>query len=351
MARCAHSHFRLWHNRWKRAANQFLAPVETRHLLVTALPGGLQVSTFNNAGQVVGFAFENDGPGYAAITGPNGVGLTRIDLPRGVIGGSSATGINNAGQVIGYLGGDPTRFFVTGPNGIGVTMLPALNNKVGELSDTGQIFGHDLRTAQSFVANLDGSNLRTLPGFGGEYSYITDINSSGQIVGGALTPSSNFHAFVTGPRGEGMTDLGTLGGSDSHAAGLTDDGQVFGHFLTASGPRIFRTDPHGTKLIDLGTFGGVSAYAIDVNEKGQILGYVHYADDSSHVFVTGEHGVGMTDLTETMQVRDGVRGINDAGQILTSAFLLTPVPEPATIVEMLIGLTAVAGIRRRRQRG
>ena len=53
----------------------------------------------NDAGQVVGFSYTDNGPPHAFITGPNGVGMTDL----GTLGGDSscAYGINDAGQVVG----------------------------------------------------------------------------------------------------------------------------------------------------------------------------------------------------------------------------------------------------------
>ena len=50
--------------------------------------------------------------------------------------------------------------------------------------------------------------------------------------------SGGNHAFLTGPNGVGMTDLGTLGGGSSLAFGINDAGQVVGEFGTASGFRF-----------------------------------------------------------------------------------------------------------------
>ena len=66
-------------------------------------------------------------------------------------------------------------------------------------------------------------------------SGATGINDFGQVVGnssyGGLANTT--HAFITGPNGEGMTDLGTVGGFTSTVAkGINNSGQVVGEVHT-----------------------------------------------------------------------------------------------------------------------
>ncbi|HKX54022.1 MAG TPA: hypothetical protein VJM47_09490 [Nitrosospira sp.] len=42
-------------------------------------------------------------------------------------------------------------------------------------------------------------------------SVAFSINNAGQVVGLSYTAARERHAFITGPDGVGMTDLGTLG--------------------------------------------------------------------------------------------------------------------------------------------
>ena len=112
------------------------------------------------------------------------------------------------------------------------------------------------------------------PAFADQQTYLVDLNSkevtdlgnisaraindAGQVVG-SFTPRGSYfaHAFITGPNGVGRTDLGTLGGNESHAYGINDAGRVVGFSSTrGSKPHAFITGPNGVGMTDLGTLGG-----------------------------------------------------------------------------------------------
>jgi probable HAF family extracellular repeat protein len=87
---------------------------------------------------------------------------------------------------------------------------------------------------------------------GGSFSEAYDINDAGQVAGFSGTPGG-IHAFITGPNGMGMRDLGTLGGNLSYAYGINDAGQVVGYSETAEGDEfgVFITGPNGMGMRDL----------------------------------------------------------------------------------------------------
>jgi probable HAF family extracellular repeat protein len=260
--------------------------------------------------------------------------------------GSAAYSINNNGQVVGWMevfGGHRRGFLYE-------------NNVMSELyGQSYELRGHWTEasainnTAQIVGFSDFGKSYGYLYGFLYEDGIATDlgrcgsicgINNSGQIVG-YLNDGSYDRAFLYA---DGVKkDLGILGGRESRAFGINDNGQVVGwsdtDFTTAGSEHAFLYD-NGVMIDLVGTLlNGERSHATAINNLGQIVGY-SYASDGQHAFLY-DNGV-MTDLGF-----GAAYGINDNGWIVGESVghAVLWVPEPATL--LLLGFGALM-LRRRR---
>jgi probable HAF family extracellular repeat protein len=194
------------------------------------------------------------------------------------------------------------------------------------INDAGQVVGDfdtDTGRTHAFITGPNGVGMTDLGTLGGTVSSATGVNAAGQVAGWSNTATGRTHAFITSPNGMGMTDLGTLGGTVSSATGINATGQVVGSSYTVGPPHAFITGANGVGMTDLGTLGGYQAEATDINAVGQVVGQSAVVErfgttitifSSPRAFITGPNGVGMTNLG----VRDAT-GINDAGQVVGSS--------------------------------
>ena len=118
--------------------------------------------------------------------------------------------------------------------------------------------------------------LTDLGTLGGTDSGGLGINNRGQVTGFSL-PSANTpdHAFLWSPSTPNgvsgtMQDLGTLGGQYSRGYGINDDGQVTGQYYTTGGD--YGAFLYHGAMHDLGTLGGSYAGGFAINDSGQVTG-------------------------------------------------------------------------------
>jgi probable HAF family extracellular repeat protein len=249
----------------------------------------------------------------------------------GTLGGqfSSASGLNESGEVVGdsTIGGSGLfrPFVFTGGTmknlgtlggaqsmtfGFGINALGAA---VGEF-DTGPSTG-----THGFLHNgttmIDLGNLGATGGL--SFTRAQGINTAGKVVGSSPTANHRNHAFVWS--NGVMTDLGTLGGSESSATAINEAGQIVGDSAVAGDAtrHAFLHTPGA--MIDLGTLGGAGSVAFAINSAGQVVGGADTAAGERHAFLWS--GSAMTDLGTLGGKRSSAAAINSAGVIVGDSTL------------------------------
>ena len=130
---------------------------------------------------------------------------------------------------------------------------------------------------------------------GGTESYAWGVSGNGSITVGRskTTADAESHAFKY--VGTTMTDLGTLGGTWSNARGISSDGSVIvGDSKLADGSgRAFKYS--GGTMTNLGTLGGSSSAAFAASSDGSVIvGHAEVLSGAAHAFKYS--GGTMTDL-------------------------------------------------------
>jgi probable HAF family extracellular repeat protein len=153
---------------------------------------------------------------------------------------------------------------------------------------------------------------------GGTNSSASAINSSGQITGVSLlagNSTSNGFLYQLGS----MASIGALtngpgGGSDG--VDINSAGEIAG-FSVSPGGGNHAILYNGTLMVDLGTLGGSFSLGKGINDSGDVVGYGLLADGTIRGFVY--NGTSMTQLGTLGGTFSEAYGINDAGEIVGEA--------------------------------
>jgi probable HAF family extracellular repeat protein len=155
---------------------------------------------------------------------------------------------------------------------------------------------------------------------GGRETLAYGINDLGQVVGTSETSFDNMRAFRW--QNGVMRNLGSLGGRDSRAFAINSSGQIVGESQLTGNPR----DSRGQRIVhafllsngvmtDLGTLGGSNSAALDINDAGQIVGWSETRNGTPHP-VVWQNGT-MTDLLPPGSASTGVAyAINPFGVVV-----------------------------------
>jgi probable HAF family extracellular repeat protein len=256
-------------------------------------------------------------------------------FPEGIV-----HGLNDAGVAVGEIGDPAFRH-------------AAVWRSAGQVLDIGHLLGIDHSVATAVNANGDctvdghfgnedasyivpGCNgirvLINIGSLGGVQTFTTAINAGRQATGMSAVPGAatfqGMHAFLYSQGA--MHDLGVLeGDNESQGLGLNDLGHVVGSSGSDSNhARGFFHD--GQAMRPIGTFGGTFSLAFGINRDDVVVGTAADGMNKPHAFVIDEKNQGkLIDLQARLDGSgDGfvlveALGINDAGQILVSAFAPT----------------------------
>jgi probable HAF family extracellular repeat protein len=132
------------------------------------------------------------------------------------------------------------------------------------------------------------------------------------------------------------TILGTLGGPDSSARGISDSNYVVGYSTCADGNLKhgfvwIDSDADGIwqsgEMIEVPTFGGKNSYGYDINKKGHVVGNAYDANEKSRAFIwTDSNGNGRCEADEMTNIEpnngciaSSAVAVNDYDQVVGQA--------------------------------
>jgi probable HAF family extracellular repeat protein len=324
--------------------------------------GGSYATAMSSAGEVVGYGDIYTDYSHAFLYTGSGP-LINLGSFGGDYSVSSATSINASGTVVGYSGptGPGTLAFVYTQSG-GMQNLGTLGgptSSAASINDSGQIVG----SADTASGNSDGfiySGNGPMVDLGSTYTPFL-INDSGLVVATAGSAATSESTYISTGGTGAWVNIGSLGGTRTQPYGINNSGAVVGFSTTGASDTDHAFLYSNGTMTNLGTLGGDTSGASGINDYGIVVGSSSLPGDiGSDAFIYYGSG-SIIDLNSLVDpslgwtIGDAV-AINDRGKIAADgyqpdgtyhAILLTPVPEPTSVIQLLVAGFVILAARSR----
>ena len=297
----------------------------------------------------------------ASAESAHAAGYTYSDL---VVTGASTTigrSVNDAGQLTGYfVDGTGYHGFVE-TNGV-FTILNAPGNPIGtiawDINNSGQVVGwfNDAVGSHGFIETAGSYVTLDDPLAKAGTTRAAGLNDFGQVVGTYGDSSGIQHGFLE-QSGNYVTIDDPLATAGTSPQGINDAGEIGGTYSITGSDQSF-TDVKGvfTTVSDL-PYQNVHG----VTNSGQLVGDYysggfHGFIDSGSSYVTIDDPLAVHSMT-SVYTGTIIYKANLSGEVTgyyydasgnTQGFLATPIPEPAGLAVLGVGLLGVVSVRYRR---
>jgi probable HAF family extracellular repeat protein len=319
-------------------------------------------------GHTVQHAFLRSASGTMTDLGSLGVETSELTYP------DFGRGVNASGQVTGYgyyafLGTSNHAFCYSGGTMTDVGNVVGVSDCYGmAIADNGTIAGYkNSGSPRAFIysSGTTLTDLDLLPG-GTAKNVAYAINSAGtKVAGSVYTAGNKANAAIWNGTTLATVIAPIYAGGNSVAFGINSNGDVTGLTNTTSSvtaPFIYS----GGTMTALPGLGGTGGRGLAINDIGQVVGYASISGSATNRAFVYSGGV-MTNLSDPAVVTnftgwdrlDQAWDINSSGCIvgygtttggLQRGFLLTPVPEPATLLLATAGLVSLLAYAWRKRR-
>jgi uncharacterized membrane protein len=318
--------------------------------------------------QVVGVGPTGAGGAFSAFSSVGGALMNDIG---GLGGNSVAFAVNSSGVIVGQTesAGITTATRWVGGVAAAVPGLSGPNSAAGGINESGQIAGWmDAPEGGAVAYRLTGGTLENFGNLGGAVSDINGMNAAGRFVGNSETAGgdfASFRAFVSDASSSSLVDLGLLDPSHtaSLAFGINDADTVIGtsNIFQFSPSFVFKSFGFVWRDGVMAPIPGPAGYEIvspsGINNSELIVGRAAvdvFAATSEGWIYDGDKLVMLDTLLTPGHAGWNITNaweINDAGFIAAEALdpegiarvvLLSPVPEPSTLLLWAAGLGLLA---------